>query len=298
MKRKYKVVAGVFAGLLAGIGIGMWMRTADFQVLNAQGVVADKQLQLLIFATSLSLLVVIPVFGLLTFIALRYREGGSKKRTYSPDWDNNNAAEALWWGIPCILIGILSVVIWTSSHELDPYRPLESDKQPVNVQVVALQWRWLFIYPDEGIATINHLKFPEKTPVNFTITADAPMNSFWIPNLGGQVYAMSGMSTKLHLEANNVGEFNGSSANLSGKGFSKMKFTATALKGADYENWVQSVRSEPPLDWTSYEKVSQPTEDMKTAMYQLTDTGLYDKIVNKYMPEHGHDNSHNKGHGE
>ncbi len=297
MRRRYKVAAGIAVGLVAGVGIALWAQTADFQVLDAQGEVAQKQLDLLIFASTLSLFVMIPVFALIAFISLRYREGNRKVHLYRPTWDHSNVAETIWWGLPAVLIGVLSVVIWTSSHDLDPYKPLTSDTKPVNVQVVALQWRWLFIYPDEKVATINHLTIPEKTPINFTITSDAPMNSFWIPKLGGQVYAMSGMSTKLHLLANTKGDFNGSSVNLSGKGFSKMKFIVTSTSQTKYKQWLRQMDSSKPLNWDSYAQVAKPTEDTQKQSYKLEDTSLYDKIIEKYMPTHGA-GSHAVGHGE
>ncbi|MBI3889504.1 ubiquinol oxidase subunit II [Candidatus Saccharibacteria bacterium] len=297
MRRRYKIGAGIIAGLAIGVGIAMWSQTAEFQVLDAQGEVAKKQLDLLIFASTLSLFVMIPVFALVAFISLRYREGNRKVHLYRPTWDHSNVAETIWWGLPALLIGVLSVIIWTSSHDLDPYKPLVNDKKPVNVQVVALQWRWLFIYPDEKIATINHLTIPEKTPINFTITADAPMNSFWIPKLGGQVYAMNGMSTKLHLMADSTGDFNGSSVNLSGKGFSKMKFITTATSETQYKEWVKQARAAKSLDWEVYTQIAKPTEKTEKQSYKLEDAMLYDKIIEKYMPMH-ETSGHMKEHGE
>jgi cytochrome o ubiquinol oxidase subunit 2 len=297
MKRRFKIIAGIVVGLGLGIGIAYWAHEAHFQVLDPQGEVARKQLDLLIFASALSLLVVIPVFGLLTFISLRYREGNRKVHLYRPTWDHSNIAETLWWGLPALLIGVLSVAIWTSSHDLDPYKPLVSDKKPVNVQVVALQWRWLFIYPDEQVASINRLVIPEDTPINFTISADAPMNSFWIPQLGGQVYAMNGMSTKLHLIADEQGDYNGSSANISGKGFAKMKFITTATSEMKFKKWVKASSESTPIDFTTYKKIAEPTEDTQERTYKLEDSQLYDKIVSKYMPAHG-TSGHSTGHKE
>lgn len=286
MRRRYKIIISLAAGLLLAGAFIWWAQTVNFQVLNPQGQVADKQRSLLIFATALSLLVVVPVFGLLAFISIRYREGNRKVQLYRPTWDHSNVAETIWWGLPAILIAILSVAIWTSSHDLDPYKPLASTTPPVRVQVVALQWRWLFIYPDENIATINDLTFPVNTPLNLTITADAPMNSLWIPQLGGQVYAMNGMSTKLHLMADNEGHFNGSSANISGKGFSKMKFVATSTSESSYKEWTKQMKKGQPLDWGSYEKLAEASENTNKAGYALMDSTLYDKIVEKYMPMH------------
>ena len=297
MRRRYKVALGIIIGLALGVGLTIWAQSAHFQVLDPQGEVARKQLDLLIFASALSLLVIIPVFALLAFISLRYREGNRKVHLYRPTWDHSNVAETIWWGLPALLIGVLSVVIWTSSHDLDPYKPLTSDKKPVNVQVVALQWRWLFIYPDEKVATINRLMIPEKTPINFTISADAPMNSFWIPQLGGQVYAMNGMSTKLHLMADTQGDYNGSSANISGKGFAKMKFITTATSEMKYKKWLKETASAKSLDWNHYQAIARPTEDTDERFYSLKDTALYDKIVGKYMSSHS-SGGHKTEHGE
>lgn len=298
IKKWQKITISLIFGLILALGFAYWTQQVDFQVLNTQGEVAHKQRDLIIFTLILSLFVVIPVFVLLFGIAWRYREGNTKAK-YRPDWDGNALAETIWWGLPCIIILILSVVIWNSSHELDPYRKLQASAKPINVQVVALQWRWLFIYPDEKIATINDLRFPEQTPVNFTISADAPMNSFWIPKLGGMVYAMNGMSTKLHLSADTVGEYKGSSSNLSGKGFSGMTFTARSLTQADYNSWIRQSKKAPALDWQGYEQLAKPTEKTGTQVFTLSDDTLYDKIIGKYMthgtPEGSHEQSNMHG---
>jgi cytochrome o ubiquinol oxidase subunit 2 len=157
---------------------------------------------------------------------------------------------------------------------------LESNTKPLKIQVVALQWKWLFIYPEQGIATVNFVQFPEQTPINFEITADAPMNSFWIPQLGGQIYAMPGMVAKLHLIADKEGSYRGSSANLSGKGFAGMKFIAKSSSEADFEAWVDSVRQSGPIDYT---KVAEPSEYAPAAFYSLSDDNLFNQIVMKYM---------------
>jgi cytochrome o ubiquinol oxidase subunit 2 len=255
-------------------------------LLDPSGIVASKERDLIIFTVLLGAIVVIPVFFMLFFVAWRYREG-NEKAEYQPEWQNNRWLEGLWWGIPLIIISILGVVAWQSSHDLDPYRPLDSDKTPVRVQVIALQWRWLFIYPEERIASMNELRFPVNTPVNFEITADAPMNSFWIPKLGSQVYAMSGMSTKLHLEASELGDFEGSSANISGEGFADMRFIAKAVSDHDFHLWKEATRqSSTQLNKELYRQLAKPTHDTKVYSYSLQDTGLYDTIVMKYMGSH------------
>lgn len=278
--------------LVAGIVAVVWWFTAkDIAIFDAAGVIAREERGLLIFASLLSLLVVIPVFILTYHVAWKYR-ADNKKARYEPDWDNNNKLEALWWGVPLALITILSVVTWISSYRLDPFRPIESTKKPLEIQVVALQWKWLFIYPEQNIASVNYVQFPEDRPVTFTITSDAPMNSFWIPELGGQIYAMSGMSTKLHLMADNPGEYRGVSANLSGEGFADMAFAARSSTEPAFDAWVQDIKNynESELGHIStilnqdvYETLRQPGVIKDDYFYAAIQPGLYDEIVHHYM---------------
>ncbi len=220
----------------------VWLASGNhFAVLDAKGSIAAQQRDLMLIATGLMLLIVVPVFALTIHIAWTYRAGNDKAE-YRPDWDSNRKLEAIWWGFPALIILGLSVIIWNSSHSLDPYRPIASDTRPLKVQVVALQWKWLFIYPEQDIASVNYLRLPEDVPVSFELTADAPMNSFWIPQLGGQVYAMSGMATRLHLIANEQGTFQGSSANLSGEGFAAMRFVTEATSTGEFNDWVRTVQ--------------------------------------------------------
>lgn len=260
------------------------MGSGNFDVLNPEGEIARKQRDLILFTVGLSLLVVIPVFFMLGFFAWKFRESNPKKQKYTPNWSSSRLLEFIWWGIPILIIAILGVVTWISSHELDPYRKLESDKKALEVQVVALQWKWLFIYPDQKIASVNELHIPEKTPINFTITSDAPMNSFWIPSLGGQIYAMSGMSTKLHLIADSTGQYKGSSANISGTGFSDMNFKVISQTENDFNAWVSGVESSSHgLNQLSYDKLAEPAIHEKPQFFTLEKDNLYDTIVMKYM---------------
>lgn len=188
-----------------------------------EGQVGIEQKNLILIATGLMLLVVIPVIIMTLAFAWKYR-ASNKAATYTPDWSHSTKIEAAVWIIPILIIIALGYVTYHSTHKLDPYRPLDSDVKPVQIDVVALDWKWLFIYPEQGIATVNKIVFPANTPVNFRVTSDAVMNSFFIPGLGGQIYAMAGMTTKLHLIANENDEFDGISANYSGAGFTGMKF--------------------------------------------------------------------------
>lgn len=259
------------------------LQDKNVAILNPQGAIADQQQRLLITATWLMLIVGIPVFILTFVVAWKYRKDNTKA-TYAPNWDYNFWLEAIWWGVPFIIIVILSVLIWNSSHKLDPFKPLDHPKKPITIQVVAMNWKWLFIYPEQKIATVNFLQIPEKTPINFEITADAPMNSFWIPQLGGQMYAMPAMVSKLHLIADGVGNYNGASANLSGKGFSGMRFVATSVTEKAFEKWVDTAHaSNESLSLQSYKALAAPSENNPQATYRLEKNDLFNWIVMKYM---------------
>jgi cytochrome o ubiquinol oxidase subunit 2 len=274
--------------ILAFMLLAVWyLHSTNIAILNPQGPVARKEFDLFITGLLLSLIVVVPVFTLLFMFAWKYREGNTKAK-YSPDMDHNRIAETIWWVIPTVLILIISILTWNSSHQLDPFKPLASSKPQMTIQVVALDWKWLFIYPEQHIATVNFVQFPTGTPVNFEITADAPMNSFWIPQLGGQIYAMPGMATELHLMATRDGTFNGSSANISGSGFAGMAFKARSSSSAEFDRWVQTVKHSPNgLNQATYSKLTQPSQYNPVAYYSSAQSDLYDRVIMKYMPVAG-----------
>ena len=284
MSRKNKLTFIAGLGIVLLVLATLFLRSPDIAVLSPTGPIGARERRLIIEASLLAIVVILPVFILTFFIAWKYRES-NKSAKYSPNWDHNLALETTWWLIPSLIIVVLSAITWNSSHQLDPFRPIASDRQPVTIQVVALQWKWLFIYPQQNIASVNYLQFPVNTPIKFEITADAPMNSFWIPKLGGQIYAMSGMSTELNLEASETGSFRGSSANLSGRGFSGMNFMAKSSSLAEFEQWVQTVYHAPNiLSLDEYTQLAQPSENASVASYSAAQYGLYDKVVAKYMP--------------
>jgi cytochrome o ubiquinol oxidase subunit 2 len=283
MKTALKIILPLVLVVLLALAAFVFFQSVDVAVLNPQGEIADKQRMLLIFAASLSLIIVIPVYMLLVVFAWRYRDG-NKKAKYRPDWASNKWLEMIWWGIPTVIVLILAVVTWRTSYELDQFKPLESDTKALEVQVIALQWKWLFIYPEQQVASVNFLQIPEKTPINLTLTSDAPMNAFWVPSLGSQVYAMSGMSSKLHLLASHTGDYRGSSANISGEGFSDMAFTVHASNRQDFDAWAQTTKQDSAsLDMMSYDVLARPGTIEQPAFYALADLGLYDKIIMKYM---------------
>lgn len=288
MKTSFKTIFFILLVIVIGMLVALYWGPLNTPVLEPSGTIADKERDLIITASLLMLIVVIPVFILTFVFAWRYRESNEKAR-HAPDWEHNYIAEYCWWGIPILIIIVLAVITWKSSHDLNPFKPLVSVKKPVKIQVVALNWKWLFIYPEEGIATINFIQFPEQTPLNFEITSDAPMNSFWIPALGGQIYAMPAMRSKLHLIANKIGTFRGSSANISGDGFANMRFIAKSTSEEDFKDWVQTAKqSKKQLGLKEYNQLLTPNALYEpVATFVLTEKDLFDQIIMKYMePAH------------
>jgi cytochrome o ubiquinol oxidase subunit 2 len=283
MKKVFKVTLVILIVLAAAACTAIYLSNHSIAVLDPKGMIGEKERDLIITASLLMLIVVIPVFALTWAFAWIYREGNVKAK-HHPDWEHNYIAEYCWWGVPIFIIAILAVITWKSSHELNPFKPIVTGKKPITIQVVALEWKWLFIYPEQGIAVINFVQFPEKTPINFEITSDAPMNSFWIPQLGGQIYAMPAMRSKLHLIANEPGCFRGCSANISGTGFAGMKLTAKSSSEEDFSQWVQSIRqSSKSLDLDEYHYLLRPSEYDPVSYYILMQEDLFDRILMKYM---------------
>ena len=276
--------------LLSGLIASLCLSGCKLEVLDSKGVIGAAESSLIATATYAMLLVVVPVILLTLFIAWRYRASNTKA-TYAPKWAHSTAIEVIVWAIPAVIILYLGILTWKTTHELDPYKPLESQVKPINVEVVALDWKWLFIYPDLGIASVNQLAIPVGTPVNFRITSDTVMNSFFIPQLGGQIYAMAGMQTRLHLMANDVGDYAGTSANFSGKGFSDMKFRTLAETPEDFNAWVAKARaSTDHLDMDRYYAVAKPEEKAPVSYFSSVDPKLFNNIVARYNNGHVIDN--------
>lgn len=283
-ERFVQVMLVASAFILCAVLIMQPLTILQFQdkisVLFPTGQIAIEQRNLLFIIQAIMLLVVIPVYILTFIFSWRYR-ANNPKATYDPDLVDNKLAEVIWWGLPLVLTLVVGVLTWVKTHELDPYKPIASDKKSITIQVVALQWKWLFIYPEENIATVNYVQFPKDTPLHFEITADAPMNSFWIPHLGGQIYAMPAMRTELNLIANETGDFRGSSANLSGEGFAGMHFIARASSEEDYNAWLKSVKDTKNV--LDYQQLAKPSQDNSPEIYQLKEKDLFGKVLMKYM---------------
>ena len=257
-------------------------------VLNPAGDMAIQQRDLIVVATVLMLIVVLPVMALTVFFAWRYRKGNDAE--YKPDWDHSLKLELIIWAAPLLIIICLGSVTWVTTHMLDPYRPLDriaegrpvpQDVKPLEVEVVALDWKWLFFYPEYGVATVNELAAPIDRPITFKITASSVMNSFFIPALAGQIYAMPGMETKLHAVINKPGVYDGFSANYSGAGFSGMRFKFHGMSNDDFADWVAKVRgADQTLDRQTYLALERPSENVPPAYYAGYQDDLYQRILN------------------
>ncbi|HUD91369.1 ubiquinol oxidase subunit II [Sphingobium sp.] len=263
----------------------------NWVVMNPSGDIAVQQRDLILISTALMLLIVIPVMVLVAWFAWRYRAANKAvEKDYDPDWDHSTKLELLIWSAPLLIIICLGALTWVSTHKLDPYRPLDRidaktaidpKVKPLTVQVVALDWKWLFIYPELGIATVNEMALPTNVPVRFDITASTVMNSFYVPELAGQIYAMPGMKTQLHAVANKPVTGTGFSANYSGAGFSHMRFGYKALDQAGFDAWVAKVKtSSTALDRNVYLALAKPSEKAPVAYFTATDPKLFDAVVN------------------
>ncbi|WP_462159628.1 ubiquinol oxidase subunit II [Pseudoalteromonas sp. GB56] len=264
-------------------------------VLDPKGQIGIDEKNLIIIATLLMLLVVIPVIVMTLYFAWKYRDG-REQEIYAPKWAHSTKIEAAVWTIPIVIIIVLGVITWRSTQDLDPYKPLQGQGEHLTVQVVSLNWKWLFIYPEQGIATVNELVFPANVPVEYKITSESTMNSFFIPQLGSQIYSMAGMETQLHLIANEPGTFKGFSANYSGAGFTGMQFDAIATPTeAEFDAWVSKVKAQGhTLTQASYAQLAKPSEYDPVSYYASVEQGLFHSIVMKYMQGHGEMNYYAK----
>ncbi|WBU57295.1 ubiquinol oxidase subunit II [Paracoccus sediminicola] len=277
---RYTFLATLFLGL-AGCGS---------EVLSPGGDVAVKTRDVLGITTALILVIVLPVMAATVFFAFRYRAGNrDNDRDYDPDFHHSVQLELLIWAAPLVIIIWLGALTWVSTHKLDPYRPLDSetegvedDEEPLVVKVVSMDWKWLFIYPEQGIATVNELAAPLDRPIRFDLTATQVMTAFYVPTLAGMIYTMPSMQTQLHAVINDPGEYKGMASHYSGAGFSEMDFVFYGLEDAEFEEWVSKSRdSGEVLDRDEYRALLEPTVDVPPAFYALGDEELYHDILNR-----------------
>ncbi|WP_144158031.1 ubiquinol oxidase subunit II [Paraburkholderia sp. BCC1885] len=274
---------GLFAGRLLVLGAVGLLGGCSMTLFNPKGDIGMQEKNLILLSLGLMLLVVIPVILLTLYFAWRYRASNTHA-VYAPKWAHSTPIEIVVWAIPCVIVVILALVIWRSTHTLDPSRPIDSQAKAVRVEVVALNWKWLFIYPDYGVASVNQLAIPVNTPVTFDITAESLMNSFFIPQLGGQIYAMAGMHTQLNLIANTPGVYAGRSSAYSGAGFSDMHFDTIATSRSDFDAWIARAKQSPlSLDKTTYEALAKPSQKDPVTVYARVTPGLFDGVVGQYM---------------
>jgi len=265
------------------LGLITLLTGCKMAILNPKGQIATSEMHLLVGSTILMLVVVIPVIILSFVIPWRYRATNTKAK-YTPDWCDSVMLEIIWWSIPCIIIIILATATWIMTHRLDPYRPLAGKEKPLTIQAIALDWKWLFIYPDQHIATVNYLQIPVNKPIRFYITSDAPMNSLEIPQLAGQIYAMTGMRTTLHFNATSPGIYRGLSTNYSGPGFSAMHFKVKATSTKEFNKWVKALQQKPKqLTMTAYNKLVKPSRANPVEYFSSPTNNLFNKVIMKYM---------------
>ena len=250
-------------------------------VLDPQGPIAAQELLLLINSTAIMLVVVVPVI-LATFAFAWWYRSSNDRAGRGLDESYEGRLEFVLWSIPTLIVILLGGVIWIGSHQLDPRSPIAANVDPLRVDVVALDWKWLFIYPDQGVATVNQLVVPAGTPVRFRLTSATVMNSFFIPQLGSQIYTMGGMTTHLNLLADRPGEYPGFSANFSGDGFAEMRFIAKAVPAGDFKSWVTQVRGGgSALDDARYAEVAKPSKAVPPTTYRSVEPNLFERIIDQ-----------------
>jgi len=248
-------------------------------LLDPKGPIGMDERWIIEVAGGLMLLVVVPVIVLSIVIPWRYR-ASNKKAEYRPEWSHSNKIEAVMWSIPIAIVSVLAVICWRTSHELDPFKPIASTHKPVHIEAVAMNWKWLFIYPGRHVATVNEVAMPVGVPVVFHITSATVMNSFFIPRLGSQIYAMANMQTADNLVASAPGTYRGISANFNGDGFSSMTFKVKAMSRGHFNQWLaKAASSGQTLDASAYRALEKPSENVPVSYYSHVMPGLFKQIL-------------------
>ena len=269
-------VAGVALLALAGCSGG---------VLDPHGPIADAERTILFDALVIMMALIVPTMLGGIWVGWWFREGNRHRARYLPHFTFSGRIEILIWSVPTLIIVFLGGLIWYGSHQLDPGRPIASPHSPVNVQVVSLDWKWLFIYPDHGVASINELVVPAQTPIRLQITSSSVMNTFWAPQLAGMIYAMNGMVTQLNLLADHPGEFAGRSGNLSGDNFSDMHFVVRSVPAEGFAQWIAATKAQgPTLDRAAYDKLAEQSVVAQPMTYRAVDDALFDEIATQHIP--------------
>lgn len=272
------------------LSLALPLSACNMVVMKPSGDIANQQAQLIVASTLLMMLIIVPVIILTLVFAFRYRASNTKA-TYSPDWDHSTRLELVIWGAPLLIIIALGAMTWISTHKLDPFRPLEridaqrpipAGMQPMVVEVVALDWKWLFIYPEQGIATVNELAAPVDRPIHFKLSSSTVMNAFYVPAMAGMIYAMPGMQSQLNAIINKPGVYDGFSANFSGDGFSHMRFKFHGLSNDEFAAWVERNKADGvELSRDLYLELEKPSERQPVRRFASVAPGLFDAVVNR-----------------
>jgi len=291
-----KIKVGLLLSGLSSLCIAAFAAgCAEVVIFDPKGPVGDAERFVITVAILLMTIVVVPVFVMGFWFAWRYRVSNSKA-AYPPKWDSSPAIDVFIWLVPLAIVTILASLTWKETFRLDPYKSIISARQPVNVQAVSLDWKWLFIYPDHDIAVINYLVFPAGAPLSFRITSETVMTSLFIPQLGSQMYGMTGMETRLNLLAREPGVYMGQNQQFSGRWFSNMNFEARAATAEEFAAWVQKVRSSPArLDMAQYEELVKPGATRQVTYFSSVEPGLFKRIIERYVP--ATDTGHSRRHG-
>jgi cytochrome o ubiquinol oxidase subunit 2 len=273
--------------MLPGVAAVLSLAACSGGVLDPQGPIGASNRQITLNALAIMLAIVVPTIAVALAFAWWFRESNTRAHR-RPHWVYSGRVELLVWSIPLLTILFLSGVIWIGSHRLDPFQPIESRARPLEVQVVSLDWKWLFIYPDEGVAAVNEFVVPVGAPVHFSLTSATVMNSFFVPQLGSMVATMNGMVTQLHLQADRAGDYYGESTQFSGDGFSDMNFTVHAVPADRFAQWVGAARQAGPvLDRPGYEALLRESARVKPFTYRAIEPGLFQAIATQAIPPGG-----------
>lgn len=267
-------------------------RCDNLILMHPKGNIGLEERNLILLSFSLMLIVVIPVIIMTIVFSIKYRSSNINNTQYNPNWEQSKVIEFFIWIIPIIIITVLSIFTWKSTHKLDPKNPIISvTYDPIVIDVIALDWKWLFIYPKNNIATINELSFPVNVPVKFNVTSHSVMNSFFIPQLGSQIYAMAGMHTQLFLISNYPGKYQGISSNFSGSGFSGMKFTVIVTKNEkEFDQWIYKIKKSKNhiTNTNEYEKLAKPSTFHPIIYFSNVQPNLFYEVLNKFVNKKQH----------
>ena len=279
MKRIRKLLSIGLASLCVAVFLSGCSQTLLF---DPKGPIGDTERLVIIVSFALMLIVVIPVFIMAIWFPWKYRASNTKA-PYEPKWSHSTKIESVVWLVPAVIVTVLGIIVWKTTHQLDPHKPIETGVKPIIIEAISLDWKWLFIYPDQQIATVNQIVFPANVPLSFKLTSATVMTSFFIPQLGSQIYAMAGMQTQLHLLADEPGTYAGQNQQFSGDGYADMNFKALAVSQGEFESWISKIRQSPDkLDMGRYQELEEPSRDNPVTYFSTIAPNLFEHILGKY----------------